>query len=196
MKRIVCVLLLLAVVLTLTSCEYIVEKTGTSNVGSASLSDGTSHLLPNKKNGNYHDGYYSEFNDIFQSVDENAFFLLKNGGFAYLDDMGIIFVYFTYDDETYEQVKEYSKNNFDYISEEPIYSNEKYVFYSTYNQTRTPLQSDYGYMTRTFAYNDDSKTLVFFGASINGSYFKENFDAVTDFNTYLQLFSEYYDFTK
>ena len=189
MKKIICMILPFIIVLELTSCglNTTFEENGSDKIGVSISEAGIAALLP-AENGKYHKyNYFSDFDEMFQSIDENAYYkLIDNFPFG---EYEIVLAYFKYDDETYEKAKEFTFNNERRALEKPFYANEKYVFYDI-------SPEDFSLGNMFFAHNDETRTLVFLGSYFEGIYMSKSRLAKTNFEKYLSLFSEYYDFTK
>lgn len=195
MRRILCCIFVLFFVFPLTSCGANAESIGTDIVGTGSSNLGVAILLPKNKKGNFYYGKYSEFNDVFQSVEENAFHQYKGGSLIF-GEHELVLVYFKYDDETYEKAKEYTIKNEQVPITEPFFSNGNYTFFDIKPKGIDSKRIEDG-EGMFFAYNDESNTLIFLGSYLSGILYGSEARLVkTDFEKYLSLFSKYYDFSK
>lgn len=176
------------IMLFLISCSY-VSKDNIKLLGSECSSTGIGTILPKNRNGYYSYDSFEDFDNIFHSVDREGYYTEKASILGSKEQLIIIF---KYDETTYKKVKEYSVSNMRYISNNPVYSYCNYEFYDTlWHEYRDSLK-----FSQHFAYNDEKRVLVFFGSYYSGIY-KENAKLKeTDFEKYLSLFSDYYDFTK
>ena len=190
MKKIICIILLLIIVFGLTSCGYNVEKEGTNKIGVNESEAGTSKLLPKDKDGKYSYNNFADFNEQFQSVDENAFYKFINN--SPIGKSEIVLVYYKYIDDIFEDVKEYVMSDMGFSSDNYIFKNEKYTFY----QMKESKSGFFSWKEMVFAFNTESQTIVFLGSYFEGVDWIKSKIAYSFFEEYLSLFSEYYDFSK
>lgn len=183
MKKVVCALLLLSVVMALTSCTmWKVEFIGFEKVGPHSSSLGLCrNLLPKK------DDSFKFFLKEFETTDKNAFYFDKNEFSAGVKEL--VLVYLKYTNQSYNDAKKFVFDNMT-LSEDVFFKSGDYKFYV--NEHDIKLDA----MNLFVAFNDETKTIVSLGSILDGKYKEENDLITTDFNKYLQLFSEYYDFSK
>ena len=181
MKKVVCTLLLLAVMLTFTSCNNEYTLVGFDKVNSYSSEAGLCvGLLPLEEGS----CYFDEFAALFETVDKNAFYSVEE---TFNDTKELVLVYLKYTDNSYADAKKYIFDNLTTLSKTVFAESGDYVFYKNESLVGRDL---------FVAFNDETKSVVSFGSILWGKYQKEHELITTDFNAYLSLFSEYYDFTK
>ena len=190
MKKSLCVFLIFVLVFLLTSCGYNVEKEGTDKIRVAESEKGISRLLPKDKDGKYSYNNFVDFNEQFQSVDENAFYKFINN--SPMGKSEIVLVYFKYPEDIFESVKEYVMSDMGFSSDDYIFKNEKYTFYEM-------KESESGFLSwkeMIFAFSDETQTIVLMGSYFEGADWAKSKLAYPYFEKYLLLFSEYFDFSK
>lgn len=133
------------------------------------------------------------FIDKFAYTDGYCYhFCFGKSDFSFdISDRALLF--FEYDDETYNQAKEYVFANLT-LSSEPIEEYNGYIFYDNYAEH---FNFDFPYAFLRFAYNDSKNTLIFMGCYTFEDFDKDIEQTSADWGAFLEeYYGEWYDFSQ
>ena len=119
----------------------------------------------------------------------------KDFSFA-VSDRALLF--FEYDDETYNQAKEYVFANL-ILSSKPVEEYNGYIFYDNYSEQLFNEESSYAfpYAFMRFAYNDSKNTLIFIGCFTSHDFDENMKQTSADWGVFLEkYYGEWYDFSQ
>ena len=132
------------------------------------------------------------FINAFDYIDGYCCHFCYGKSFFSLEVSDRALLFFKYDDETYQQAKNYVFESLE-LSISPVEEYNGYVFYDNYTGS---LSNDFPYSFMRFAYNDSNNTLIFIGCYMSIG-FDDNIDELSqNWGAFLnEFYGQWYDFS-
>ena len=182
-KKIVLVLLVFSLFFTFVCCTYPEgRRTGFDNISSQTSEAGLCGRLFPQETG---ESYYTSFAQKFENIDKNGCYYTNGDPF---NQKELVLMYIQFTEYSYDDAKQFIFDNMSDLSKDVFTQSGDYVFYKN--------EFNSGFYDLFVAFNDKTQTVVSFGTVLWGNHSEQRELVTTDFNAYLQLFSEYYDFSK